>query len=61
MVSKSVTIEVTKRSGENIVQINDQIKVLVKEMRGVLPPSLKINLTSDKSQDVRLHGIGFGK
>jgi multidrug efflux pump len=51
---KSVTIEVTKRSGENIVQINDQIKVLVKEMRGVLPPSLKINLTSDKSQDVRL-------
>ncbi|MFH1113334.1 MAG: efflux RND transporter permease subunit [Pseudomonadota bacterium] len=51
---KSVTIEVTKRSGENIVQINDRIKALVHQMRSQLPPSLKIDLTSDMSQDVRL-------
>ncbi len=51
---KSVTIEVTKRSGENIVRINDQVKALVHEMKSQLPPSLKIDLTSDMSKDVRL-------
>ncbi len=51
---RSVTIEVTKRSGENIVQINDQIKALVHQIRSELPPSLKIDLTSDMSKDVKL-------
>ena len=51
---KSVTIEVTKRSGENIVRINDQIKAVVDQMRSRLPQSLKIDLTSDKSDDVRI-------
>jgi len=52
--AKSVTVEVTKRAGENIVRINDQIKRLVEELRPQLPPSLKIDLTADTSKDVRL-------
>jgi CzcA family heavy metal efflux pump len=51
---KSVTIAVTKRSGENIVRINDEIKRLVRGMRGEMPPVLKVDLTSDRSADVRL-------
>jgi multidrug efflux pump len=51
---KSVTISVTKRAGENIVRINDEIKRVVNEMRAEMPPALKIDLTSDRSADVRL-------
>ncbi len=51
---KSVTISVTKRAGENIVIINDQVKELVGRMRSQLPPALKIDLTSDRSEDVRM-------
>ncbi len=51
---KSVTLAIQKRSGENIVQVTDQVKAIVKEMKPLLPPNLKIDLTSDMSNDVRL-------
>jgi multidrug efflux pump len=51
---KSVTLAVQKRSGENIVLITDEVKQVVHEMRPQLPPALKIDLTSDMSEDVRL-------
>jgi CzcA family heavy metal efflux pump len=51
---KSVTLAITKRTGENIVQIIDQIKVAVDELRQEMPPSLKIDLTADKSRDIRM-------
>jgi multidrug efflux pump len=51
---KSVTLSVQKRSGENIVSVTDEVKRVVKEMRPLLPPTLKIDLTSDMSNDVRL-------
>ncbi len=51
--AQSVTLNITKRSGENILRINDAIKALVGEMRSELPPTLKINLTSDASDEVR--------
>jgi CzcA family heavy metal efflux pump len=51
---KSVTIAVQKRSGENIVFVTDEVKRVVKAMSTTLPPSLKIDLTSDMSNDVRL-------
>ncbi len=50
---QSVTIEVRKRAGENIIRINDEIKDLLHELRPHLPATLKIDLTSDKSQDIR--------
>ena len=51
---KSVTLAIQKRSGENIVEVTDQVKAIVREMTPLLPPSLKIDLTSDMSNDVRL-------
>jgi multidrug efflux pump len=51
---KSVTIAVLKRSGENIVRVTDEVKRVIKEMRPELPQSLKIDLTADQSNDVRL-------
>ena len=49
----SVTLLVTKRSGENIIRINDEIRETVTELRRELPDSLNINLTADMSQDIR--------
>ncbi len=51
---KSVTLAIQKRSGENIVKVTDQVKAIVEEMRPLFPPTLKIDLTSDMSNDVRL-------
>ncbi|BDQ33835.1 efflux RND transporter permease subunit [Pseudodesulfovibrio portus] len=50
---QSVTIAVKKRAGENIIEINDAVKQIIKEEQEILPPSLTINLTADKSQDIR--------
>ena len=51
---KSVTIAVSKRSGENIVRVTDEVKRIIDEMRPQLPKNLKIDLTADMSNDVRL-------
>ena len=51
---KSVTLAVQKRSGENILRVTDEVKRAVEEMKPMLPPALKIDLTSDMSNDVRL-------
>jgi multidrug efflux pump len=51
---KSVTIAVSKRSGENIVRVTDEVKQIVNEMRPQLPQTLQIDLTADMSNDVRL-------
>ena len=51
---KSVTLAIQKRSGENIMAVTDQVKKIVREMQPLLPPTLKIDLTSDMSNDVRL-------
>ena len=51
---KSVTIAVSKRSGENIVEVTDEVKRIVNGMRPQLPQTLEIALTADMSNDVRL-------
>ncbi|MFO7462352.1 MAG: efflux RND transporter permease subunit [Desulfatiglandales bacterium] len=50
----SVTLAVQKRSGENILRVTDEVKKVVDEMRPIMPPALRIDLTSDMSNDVRL-------
>lgn len=49
---QSVTLLVTKRSGENIVQVVSGVKRVIKDLRPLLPPTLKISLTADQSEDV---------
>ena len=51
---QSVTIQVKKRAGENIIVINDAVKQIIKEEQEILPPTLDVHLTSDKSKDIRL-------
>jgi CzcA family heavy metal efflux pump len=51
---KSVTLGIQKRSGENILRVTDEVKKVVEETRPLMPPALKIDLTSDMSNDVRL-------
>ncbi len=51
---QSVTIEVKKRAGENIIEIIDTVKKILKEQKEILPPTLKINLTADQSDDIRM-------
>ncbi|WP_319541819.1 efflux RND transporter permease subunit [uncultured Pseudodesulfovibrio sp.] len=50
---QSVTIEVKKRAGENIIEINDAVKRIIDQEREILPPTLAIDLTADKSDDIR--------
>ncbi|GAB7080819.1 efflux RND transporter permease subunit [Megalodesulfovibrio paquesii] len=49
----SVTVQVKKRAGENIIFITDEVKRVVEEMRPQLPPSLRIDLMADQSKDIR--------
>ena len=51
---RSVTLAIQKRSGENILRVTDEVKKVVDEMRPLMPPALRIDLTSDMSNDVRL-------
>lgn len=51
---QSVTIEVKKRAGENIIRIIDIVKEILKEEQQVLPPTLEINLTADQSDEIRM-------
>ena len=50
----AVTLQVSKRSGENIVRVIDDVKAAVHSMQGVLPPTLEISMTADQSEDVTL-------
>lgn len=51
---QSVTLQIKKRSGENIIAITDELKREVEEMRPLFPPNLEIDLTADQSDDIRL-------
>ncbi len=50
----SVTLGIQKRAGENIVRVTDEVKKAVDEMRPLVPSALRIDLTADMSDDVRL-------
>jgi CzcA family heavy metal efflux pump len=49
----AVTLQIVKRSGENIIVINDQVAAIVREMKAFLPPTLTISLTADMAEDIR--------
>jgi multidrug efflux pump len=49
---ESVTLSVKKRSGENIIQISDEIRVLLDEQRELLPAGTKITVMVDQSEEI---------
>jgi multidrug efflux pump subunit AcrB len=50
-----ITLNVVKRSGENLIEAADQIKAIIAEMQqNDFPPDLKITLTGDQSNQTRV-------
>ncbi len=55
-----ITLNVIKRSGENLIIASDQIAAIVKEFEAnVLPPGMKVTITADQSENTRttLHDL----
>ena len=50
----SVSLEIIKRSGENLIDISDRIKALVNETAPHLPPGTRIAILGDQSEDIRM-------
>ncbi|RMD95112.1 MAG: efflux RND transporter permease subunit [Calditrichaeota bacterium] len=48
-----VTLNVKKRSGENLLKIADQIKKIIEEEKPKLPSGTLITITADRSKDIR--------
>ena len=49
----SVTLTVSKRSGENIIRIADQVKTALKDISRRFPPGVEVGLTWDESVWIR--------
>ncbi len=50
-----ITLNVKKRSGENLIEASDKINALIKEMKETsLPKNLQITLTGDQSDQTRV-------
>jgi multidrug efflux pump len=49
-----VTLDVVKRSGENIIETADAVRAVVDEMHSEFPPTTVVKITSDMSQDIRM-------
>lgn len=55
-----ITLNVKKRSGENLIEASDKINTMIKEMEGnLLPKDLNITITGDQSDKTRttLHDL----
>lgn len=55
-----ITLNIVKRSGENLIHASDQINAIIKEYEsGVLPAGLGITVTADQSENTRttLHDL----
>lgn len=51
---ESVSIEITKRAGEHILRIADDIKAIVERYNQELPEQVTVSITSDMSKDIHL-------
>ena len=47
-----VTLDVVKRSGENIIATAEAVRAEVDAMRPLFPPSTEVSITSDQSEDI---------
>lgn len=44
-----VTLNVTQRAGENIIETAEQVKAIIAEMESEFPPTTRVTITSDQS------------
>ncbi|QIL76782.1 efflux RND transporter permease subunit [Hymenobacter sp. HDW8] len=50
----SVTLNVVKRQGENLINASDKIKQIIEDSKSSLPKELEITITGDTSNDTRV-------
>ncbi len=48
-----VTLSVRKRSGENIIETAEAVRVAIAELESNFPPGTEVEITSDQSNDIR--------
>jgi multidrug efflux pump len=50
-----ITLNIVKRSGENLIHASDQIREIVASYeKGILPPGMKVTITGDQSDNTRV-------
>lgn len=49
----SISLTVTKRTGENLIRIADEIKAIVDKKRDILPKTYQLTITADQSKQIR--------
>jgi len=49
-----VSLSITKRSGENLIEIADRVKALLEQRRAAFPPGTQVTVLADQSEDIRL-------
>jgi multidrug efflux pump len=49
----AVAIEVSKRSGANLIETVDMAKAVTEEFKKLLPPGTEVSFSQDKSKDIR--------
>ena len=47
-----VTLDVVKRSGDNIIQTAESVKAIIAAMGGEFPPTTRVSITGDQSRDI---------
>lgn len=50
----AVTLQIIKRSGENIIEVNKGVTVALEEAKKFLPPTLILDVVGDRAEDVRM-------
>jgi multidrug efflux pump len=51
--SPVVTLSVSKRSGQNIIETSDAVRAVIEELRPGFPPTTQVSITSDNAEYVR--------
>ncbi|MEX0431580.1 efflux RND transporter permease subunit [Spiribacter insolitus] len=49
----AITLEVSKRVGANIIEVNDQVQGIVEGMRADWPEAMEVTYLQDRSEDIR--------
>lgn len=47
-----VTLDIVKRSGQNIIETSNAVKSVIAEMQPMFPPTTVVKITSDASEDI---------
>ena len=49
-----VTLDIIKRTGENIIETADAVKATIADMEALFPPSTVVKITGDQSEDIHM-------